>query len=276
MSSLSTIAPRKLPVWRTVGACFATVARNFGQLLRITWLWLLIMLPAYAAVDWLIWWWTTVVGQQEEGIIAQAMTMLPNVIELPALASIAVAWHRLVLREERVSGAFYLRLDRAVWWYALFLFVFFAVSVGPIVSGAIPPIALPDNSDGLWAVLMSLGAIFYVAAGLAIALLVLPRVSLVLPAIALGEPLSLADAWRATRGNTWRLAWASLLCSLPPFVPFVPLFWYADLDARTASVIIGTIFSLAYVLIVTIAVTLLSLAYRYFVRQPHGDAETVA
>jgi hypothetical protein len=207
--------PPRLPVWRTVGACYAIVARNLSQLVRISWLWLLIMLPAYAAVHWLIW---SEAGQPESGIIAQALTMLPNVIELPALASIAVAWHRLVLREEGVNDAFYLRLDRAVWWYALVLFVFLALAVGPFVSGAAPVLALPENPDGLWVVLM------YVAAGLAIALLVLPRVWLVLPAIALGEPLSLAGAWRATRGNTWRLAWAGLLCSLPPLVPFFPLF----------------------------------------------------
>ncbi len=105
------------------------------------------------------------------------------------------------------------------------------------------------------------------ALGVTISLFVLPRLSLILPAIALGERMSLAQAWRATRGNAWRLAMAGLLCSLPPIVPFALLAWHLDESTRASSVLVQTINSLAYVLIVTVAVTLLSLAYRHFVRK---------
>src|SRR5262249_56751961 len=53
------------------------------------------------------------------------------------------------------------------------------------------------------------------AAVMAIGLLVLPRLSLVMPATALGERLSLRHAWRMTRGNTLRLGMATALCMLP-------------------------------------------------------------
>ena len=45
---------------------------------------------------------------------------LPTPVDLPFLASIAVAWHRLVLRGERVTQGVYVRLDGAVWRYAGF------------------------------------------------------------------------------------------------------------------------------------------------------------
>ena len=185
MSSLSVAAPRKLPFWRTVGACYQIVGRNFGQLIRISWLWLLIMLPVYAVVHWLAW-----SRGVEGGIIGQAVTV-------------------------------YLRLDRVVWWYALVLLAFLVLTLGPFLVVGGQASALVDNPDDTQA-WVSVALVFIaIALGVAIALFVLPRLSLVLPAIALGERLSLADAWRVTRGSTWRLAGATLLCSLPPLIPLI-------------------------------------------------------
>ncbi|MET0192240.1 MAG: hypothetical protein ABW200_02590, partial [Hyphomicrobiaceae bacterium] len=112
--------------------------------------------------------------------------------------------------------------------------------------------------------------------GVGIGVFVLPRLSLVLPAGALGERLTLGEAWRATRGNTWRLACASMLCSLPPLIPFAVLLWHVDGSALAVSIIGRTVYSLAYVLIVTIAVTLLSLAYRHFFGRRQGGVELAA
>jgi hypothetical protein len=264
----SPASPPKLPFWRTVGACYAIVFRNFGQLLRIGWLWLLIMLPVYAAAEWLASRWQ---GNQIGDFL---LSMLPSVLEVPALASIAVAWHRLVLRQERVQGAVYLRLDRLVWWYAMILLIFIVVTVGPFLCGMVA--VLPENPSNP-STLLSVAQIFAgIAVGLAIGALVLPRLSLVLPAGALGERLTLGEAWHATRGNTWRLAWASLLCSLPPLIPAAVLLWYVEGSTPAVSMIGRTVYSLAYVLFVAIAVTLLSVAYRHFVERRQSAAETAA
>ena len=267
----SATSPPKLPVWRTVGACYATVFRNFSQLLRISWLWLLIMLPVYAAAQRII---SPSPAYEMDGFL---ISMLPSVLELPALASIAVAWHRLVLRQEHVQGAMYLRLDRVVWWYAAILLFFLVLTVGPLVFAGTRLSTLPGYPDNPQAVLMPLlQAYASIAAFLGIGIFVLPRLSLVLPAGALGEQMTLGEAWRATRGNTWRLAWASLLCSLPPLIPFSVLLWYVEAGGPAVSVVGGTVYSLAYVLIVTIAVTLLSLAYRHFVGRRQGGVELAA
>jgi hypothetical protein len=53
MTAITPYAPPKLPVWQTVRASYTIVAHNLGQLARICWLWVLIMVPVYAALDWL-------------------------------------------------------------------------------------------------------------------------------------------------------------------------------------------------------------------------------
>ena len=274
MTSQSVATRRKLPFWRTVAACYLTVGRNFGQLIRMSWLWLLIMLPVYAAVYWLSWPLDAGAeqagaGQSGTGFVTFAISSLPNIVEIPALASIAVAWHRLVLHGERVRGPFYLRLDGVVWLYALILLALLVVALGPFLCAVSFAGARPEGPDSLAAVWALLS---FIAVGFVVAFLLLPRLSLVLPAIAVGEQRTLWDVWRASRGNTWRLAGASLLCSLPPLIPSVVLLQYAEPSARARWVIASTVSSLTYVLITTIAVTLLSLAYRHLVWQrPTGD-----
>jgi hypothetical protein len=158
------------------------------------------MLPAYAAVHAAVleldpMWWKAA----DQGSLAAVLgSLLPNVIELPALASIAVAWHRLILRGERVTGAICLRLDRVVWAYVLILFAFLVLGFAPMVVAASRPALHP------WLRLAS-------AASLAVMLLLLPRLSLMLPGVALSERLS--AAWRATAATAGGLP--QPLCSAP-------------------------------------------------------------
>src|SRR5262249_4518564 len=145
---------------------------------------------------------------------------LATIIQLPVLASIAVAWHKLVLRQERVSGAVYLRLDRTVFRYTVVLFILFVLTDGPIAI--VNSLLAGDSADPI-----TIGtSLRIILLALGIAIFVLPRLSLILPAIALGESLSLTAAWHLTRGSTWRLAMATLLCSLPLALGFALLFWF--------------------------------------------------
>src|SRR5260370_33994970 len=91
--------------------------------------------------------------------------------------------------------------------------------------------------------------------GLGVIFLLLPRVSIALPAVALDERLTLTQAWRLSRGNSWRLALATLLCALPTLMIFAPLYWYFDWQPRASSVVLGTLTSLTEALLVTIAAT---------------------
>lgn len=258
MTSQHASVPRKFPVWSTVAACYSIVLRNFAQLVRIAWFLLLIMVPVYAVTYWLAWPWSADTTAEIGGVLNQFFTWLPNLIELPFLASIAVAWHRLLLRQERFGGNLYFRFDATVWRYA-------ALSLALLIASTAPLYYSPSSSPGE----IEIGIfISLIAIVVAMSFLVLPRLSIALPAIALDERLTLARAWRLSRGNSWRLGIATLLCALPVLLFLAPLYWYFDWQPRTSSVVLGTITSLVDALFVTVGVTLLSLAYRFFALRP--------
>jgi hypothetical protein len=300
---------RKLAVWRTVQSCYATVFQNLGQVVRICWLWLLIMVPVYAAAHWFVSYVLALPGLSTvpQWVHVGVAELLP-VVELPFLASIAVAWHRLVLRHERVSAPVYLRLDAFVWRYVLYSLGFLAVIVAPVLCAMalIEPLDQLDPETLLLQALASrtaptadpavsvmtpvyaiiIAAVVGLALTMAIAIFLLPRLSIVLPTLALGERLSMWAAWRVTRGNALRLASANCLCMLPAlflilWAPLLSLLLLAlsseSIDIRTAITgvdvidrLIDTIpyavfNSVAYALLTIFAVTLLSLTYRFFV-----------
>lgn len=256
MTSVLPSPARKLPIWSTVAACYTIMLANLDELLRIAWFLLLIMVPLYFAAHWLAWSWT-VEGQPIEGLAGSFFAALPNLIELPFLASIAVAWHRLLLRQEKFEGARYFRFDRIVWRYAGLSLALLVVCTGPIY-------VLPSPSSGRGPELVSFFGLFVFA--MAMIVFALPRLSLALPAIALDEEVTLAQVWRATRGNTWRLAFAMLLCVLPVLLFIVPISLVGDSTSRASSVLLRTADSLLNAILVTLGVTLLTLAYRILVR----------
>ena len=266
MAMASPSPSRRLPVWSTVLACYAAVFGNFSQLIRIAWFLLLIMVPVYALAYWLSWPWSAGTGAEGGGVVGQLLNWLPSLVELPFLASIAVAWHRLLLRQERFDGPVYFRFDATVWRYT-------ALSLALLVAFGAPFLysLSPDPTP------LEVGIVLGVFLGaLAMALLVFPRLSIALPAIALGEQLTLAQAWRLSRGNSWRLCMATVLCALPILLFLGPLYWYFEWQSRASSVVLGTLTSLTNALLVTVGVTLLSFAYRFFVLQPQDGSTPTA
>jgi len=208
MTAISASAPPRLPVWQTVRTSYALVGRNLGQLVRICWVWVLIMVPVYGALDWLAETWPgDSTAQAARGIAAA----LPSPVDTPFLASIAVAWHRLILRGEQVRQVAYIRLDGIVWRYALYALAFLLLERGTLLVSAFLAEYLAIEAD----LIELLAAPAATGATMGVGLLVLPRLSLVLPALALGERLSLRHAWRISRGNTLRLGAATALCMLP-------------------------------------------------------------
>jgi len=290
MTTISAPAPPRFPVWRTVRASYAIVGRDLSQLIRICWVWVLIMIAMYIGLDWLAENWPGESGTQATiRSLLRIVAALPSLVELPFLASIAVAWHRLVLREERVTQTAYVRLDGVVWRYVLYAFGFVLLEFATLFICFLLVLNLAIETDLTYEVLARPAAN---VAMMAVGLLVLPRLSLVMPALALGERLSLRRAWRITRGNTLHLGMATALCMVPAvtLAMLVPLLtklvqaiWWLPISWPQVAALMWTVMpvqdfaiqlwqSYAYSIFVTLAypvltifgVTLLSLTYRFF------------
>jgi hypothetical protein len=255
--------PRTLPFWRTVGLAYAAPFVHVGALLRAAWLWLLVLVPAVLVISWYQ-------APMQAEVLARAGTeptsMYPWQLELLALlsqlvwsvpcASMAVAWHRLILNRE-TPAAVYLRLDRRVWLYTAFLLVM-GLSLTALEN--LPRLVNTGFGEGA-ADSSAVNALFL---ALYTALMcVLGRLSLMLPAVSLGHTgFGLRQAWRATEGNTWRLFWGYLLCSFAILLPVSLLFGMVGADRVTATIIQAAT-SLISVLAAIISVGFLSFAYRH-------------
>jgi hypothetical protein len=208
---------------------YLAVITNFVQLLRIAWVWAL----SSALFEELI---VRLFGiplfkgsELEKGFIAVAILVLTDVL---AGASIAVAWHRLLLRNERSPSRIYFRLDRLVrryfagvlmllivWLVFAFLFLVFLLGlifVGVVVLGVFGVVA-PDISEA------TVDSISVVALSVAATVATVPTscLSILLPTRALERTASFGDAWRSTRSNRWRITIGTLLTCAPPLLLMV-------------------------------------------------------
>lgn len=202
-----------------------------------------------------------------------AMTSLSVLIVTIGLFMIIVKWHRMIVRDipsvatrGRVTRAALLYLARG-----LLLGAFgFAIA---LLCGLVP-VALARGlaiaSDVRW--WMTLACIM---TGIAAALVVTGRLSMVLPAGAVGDyHVTLSRSWALTRGNSWRIVVGSLLSSGPAFVVNIALNGLIDamprMSGSVTSLLIATMFSLVlFVVTAIIQASFLSYAYRFFV-PPRG------
>lgn len=204
---------RRLPFWRTVIDSYVVTYSNLGYLARISWAWVLLMIPIslafYALMFWLGW------HQAPEGTFGSIFILIASsLLFLPMIASIAVAWHRKLLENESWASGPYLRLDRVVASYfglALFASLLILAPGTGLLSSASN--AQPD--DAVITPTWVLGYLIVMGAGTFIA----TRIWLALPARALDrDDVTVKSAWAATRGCFWRLFWGSVLCVIPVII----------------------------------------------------------
>src|SRR5262249_26873113 len=187
------------------------------------------------------------------------------------------------------------RLDGIVWRYALYALAFLLLERGALLVSAFLAEYLAIEAD----LTELLAAPAATGATMGVGLLVLPRLSLVLPALALGERLSLRHACRTPGATPLRLGGAPPL-GFPPAVTLamlIPLLmllvgapWWLGFSWPQIVALMWAIWplwglaiqlsrSLAYAVFVAIAypvltifgVTLLSLVYRFFAVPSEGS-----
>jgi hypothetical protein len=282
MTAMTIAEPSKLPLFRTIGQAYALWAGNFADLVRICWLWMLLMVPVLAIWDW----WQTAhtadllraieAGQpfvDPHPVLTLLSVLVSKVIMLPAVASVAVAWHRLLLRQEHPGPGAYLRLDKIVAGYAILAFLIgLIITVPSSVSIVLPQITTGSGATAA-VVVQSLATL-----ALIVAFFIVPRLSLVLPGIALGrDDATLATAWRVSKRNTWRMIWAYLFCLLPLIAISGWMSYWLFLSGHNRAVVtlVSIVIGLLWIPGGMVSVGVLSLAYRHFFEQRATSFETL-
>jgi membrane-anchored glycerophosphoryl diester phosphodiesterase (GDPDase) len=269
----SLATEKSLPFWRTVGQAYIIWARNLAEVIRISWLWLLLMTPVLFAIIWFVspYLFEVMQAASAGGVMPRpsGFVLLVQAIEtlvmLPMVASIAVAWHRLVLRDEHVTERAYLRLDRVVLVYAALLLLVRLLYTLPSYLNDMFAGTATDAETMSWLLptlliflLMIVG--FYVVA----------RLSVILPALALEhDDITLGRVWKETRGNGWKLFWGYILCTIPIFaVASAGGWWLLTLNESRFVFAFGSVlFTYISSLSMLIAVGFLSLTYRYLLEE---------
>ena len=271
MTTMTAAAPSKLPLWRTIGQAYSLWARNFPDLLRTVWVWMLVMAPVVAIMTW---WQVPHLEEMMQAaragkglvdpnpVLTLVMGIVSKVITLPAISSVAVAWHRLLLTDEHPGGV-YLRLDRIVAGYAILAFVIGVIGTAPSYLSMLFQAVIGASAENTVALVVQ------TLAGLVtiVAFFIVTRLSLALPALALGrDDVTLAVAWRASKRNSWRMVWAYFFCIVPAMAAngAVTYWLFQPGHSRVAITLASVVISLIWFPFGMISVGMLSLAYRHF------------
>jgi hypothetical protein len=283
----------KLPFWDAVSLAYSTYFLHFIDALRASWLWLIVGSVLTGFASWQQWsWMATAMANLKPGHPPQmpkptemaVLLSLDNIGLLLAGVSIAVAWHRLMILDERPGFSGSNVATKNLWRYvamaiAIFLINFLPVAVvmlpqfyflGPLKAGGNPP---PPGFFAVIPLMFVLGAV-----GIAVAF----RLSLLLPAQAIGNSsITFKQTWRRTRGNTWRLFWGIVLTTIPPLLLMQIAFLttmgtaipanltnLASAEFVTRMTVTSTVSVIYYLLILPIGIGFLSHAYRHFFQAP--------
>jgi hypothetical protein len=272
----------KLPLWNTICRAYSTYFNHPLDVLRISWLWLAVAaLSSWMQRSWV----SDLLAVAKPGMCPQmpagasALLGVGNLLLLLGLVSIAVAWHRRVILDELpwLSGSNI--ITKSLWRYigvgilisltavlpvVLFLLVLF-VFLLPFTSGG------ASAHSGVAAIILVPTMLLVYLASMAVML----RLSPLLPARAVGDfGRTFKETWRQTRGNTWRIFWGLLACTLPVMIVVQIAIWrvigfpnpqmLADGNLGPRLALINTVGMFCYLLMWPIAIGFLSLSYQFF------------
>lgn len=268
--------PNKLPVNETVGQAIGFTLRNLGLMVRLSWLWIVIMFTISVVSTVLL----------NAGIITPENIPLGTSLNMPliagflfysfALSSIAVRWHRAVLLGEG-AGWFMISVGRRVVRYWLSGLAILLISLLPLAIAMLLIIAaLTSSAEGGETApgLVLVGALI---GGSLLSLGVLGRLMLVLPGIAAGDQgISFARSFRHTEGSTWQLLGGLLEIyviglMLGLFMPDPDAVAVAETPLLLVILAFALIIPVSFVL-VFVTLSYMSYCYSFFV-PPSGEGE---
>lgn len=283
-------AGAKLPLGATISLSYSTYFQNFADVLRASWLWLVLVAPLTGVVGWLqASWFAEAVAVMKRGVPPQlparplqmiVLGSFDKLLLVVAGVSIAVAWHRRVILDERpgFSGS---NIVATSFWHYVWVGILICLMVGiPVLAIFLPTFYFLSyvptggaSAASVFAILLFLTLFVAYLAAIAVFL----RLTLLFPARAAGDVgLTFKETWNRTSGNTWRILWGIVVCAVLPLVaaqivllvltgfPRPDMFADQSFAARFAAV--GSIMMVYYLLILPIGIGFLSHAYRHFFR----------
>jgi len=208
-----------LPVWSNVKASYRLAWENRGEYFKIARWWALVMIPVeYVQCSMVkrirddILLHTQDSAQMFSDLTHSTLLVFPiSILIFLLCAPIAVAWHRLILRGEKVTVTHYLRFDHVVLSYFMIVLLLRVAAFIPSML----QIQMMNHPEDFPKSLALLCIILYIAT-----LLFAVRVSIILPAKALQIPVTIKQGWQRTSWNFWRITWGSFLCAVPMFIVF--------------------------------------------------------
>jgi hypothetical protein len=212
---------KQLPVIPTLSHALTSVFGNLGLIIRISWPWFIVgiigmTLFSYAGVSGSL----ISIKTVEPGFVFKFVATILGAFFLIAiaLASIAVAWHRYILRDEVPTGWRVLRVDGVVLRYIGNLFlamIAFLLILSPVMFFA-----------GI------LGVSFFFVAFFGAVVFLSPflyRMLVKLPGIAVeNRGFTFSSAFDATQGNYWRFVSLALILTLGNQIVSTTAQWIAN------------------------------------------------
>lgn len=213
---MSGSSARRLPVITLIAQAGCALYRSAGDLILLSWLWLLLMAPVLFGLGWMEREYAPQLsGELPTWVVRTATELLRTLIQVPFWSSVAVGWQRRLLADERPVGRVHLRFDRVVRGFAAGLVLLLAAgwAVGLLLDGLQ---LIPGGFVvvGLAAALLGFVVLFG-------GLFLLARASLVLPARALDHAgFGWREALASTRTHNLEVAVGLLLCLVPNILLF--------------------------------------------------------
>ncbi len=280
--------PAKIPVWKTTLECYRLTFRNLGDLLRFSWPWLLLLIAVSGALYWGFW------ETEQEALKtsggSNVLMLLTLIVSTSIGAFIAVPWHRLLLLGEKQDLATGMKIGTKHRPYLLWALLLGVLPMVPLLALASLFPWGPASSETELMTVSEMNAIMALISGILIFVamsLFTTRLALILPATAVGHSgVDWREAWAITRGNTWRLFWASVIIILPLMIFYIFVTPH-DVSASAAPATIAEADELARRITFTlwsvleellamftgmVLVAFLSLAYRHFTGLPDPES----
>jgi hypothetical protein len=203
------------------------------------------------------------------------------ILLLLAGVSIAVAWHRLMILNERPGLSGSNVATKNLWRYIIVGIALFLTLFLPMAAIMLPTFYFLPTASGVRTALppafLPLILMFFVVYLIFVAVTL--RLTLLLPARAVGNTdLTFRQTWNRTRGNIWRMFWGIVVTTIPPLlvaqIGFLTLigapnpenFAGDDFVARMTAA--STVTMIYYLLTLPIGIGFLSHAYRHFFQAP--------